>query len=64
MTGYVIELPDGEERGIRVACEEHGESEEFPPGHRKGTFYCERCGYELEVGLRDADDWRNMGEMC
>lgn len=61
---YTIEAPDGPERGIRVTCEEHGESTEFPAGHAGGTFYCERCGYEVEVGLRDAHDWRDLGEMC
>lgn len=61
---YIIEAPDGPERGIRVTCEEHGESEEFPAGHNKGVFYCEFCGYEVEVALRDAHDWKDVGEMC
>ena len=64
MSQYLIEAPEGPERGVRVTCREHDESVEFPPGHRKGAFYCELCGYELEVDLRDAHEWRDMGEMC
>ena len=64
MTRYTIETPDGPERGVRVTCEDHGESAEFPAGHRKGTFYCERCGAEVTVDVRDAHDWRDTGEMC
>lgn len=64
MPRYTVEVPDGRERGIRVTCEDHGESEAFQPGYRKGTFYCELCGYELEIGLHDPHDWRDVGEMC
>jgi hypothetical protein len=28
------------------------------------AFFCDRCGYELEVDVRTADDWRDLGEMC
>jgi uncharacterized protein (DUF983 family) len=64
MLAYTVELPEGEERGIRIACEEHGEAREFQPGYRTVAFHCERCGYELEVDLRRLDEWRDFGEMC
>lgn len=64
VTGYTVTVPEGEERGLRVECEAHGESEEFQPGYRRVTFYCERCGRELALALHDADDWRDLGEMC
>ena len=64
MSQYTVELPDGPERGIRVSCDEHGESEEFQPGYRKVAYYCEMCGYEMEIDLHDTHDWRDMGEMC
>jgi uncharacterized protein (DUF983 family) len=64
MLAYTVELPEGEERGIRIACEEHGEAEEFQPGYRTVAFHCDRCGYELEVDLRRLDEWRDFGEMC
>ncbi|MFC7142007.1 hypothetical protein ACFQMA_19495 [Halosimplex aquaticum] len=63
MTSYSVELLDGEERGIRVSCDEHGESTEFPPDRRSGTFYCEGCGRELDVGVH-TEEWRDLGEMC
>jgi hypothetical protein len=49
--------------GVRVECEEHGEWTEFDPARRRGSFYCEGCDRELEVGFH-ADDWRDLGEMC
>ncbi|PSQ56168.1 MAG: hypothetical protein BRD23_09730 [Halobacteriales archaeon SW_9_67_25] len=64
MTGYTVETPEREERGIRVACEAHGVAEEFRPGRRRVAFYCDRCGYELEVTLHDTYDWRDMQEQC
>lgn len=64
MPSYSVDLLDGPERGIRVACEEHGAREEFPPGRRKVAFHCDDCGYELEVALHDLLEWRDMGEMC
>lgn len=64
MTGYTVTVPEGDERGVRVECEAHGESEEFQPGYRRVAFYCEQCGRELELALHDADDWRDLGEMC
>lgn len=64
MPGYTVETPEREERGIRVTCEAHGDSEEFPPGRRRVAFYCEGCGYELEVTVHDTHEWRDMGEMC
>lgn len=64
MATDTVEVPDGQERGIYVGCDEHGESEAFQPGYRKVTFHCEGCGYEVEIGLRDVHDWRDMGEMC
>jgi len=64
MTSYRIKNPEKEELGVRVTCEEHGESEEFEPGRRKVAFYCRMCGYELEITLRDTTDWRDLGERC
>lgn len=64
MATYTVEVPDEEERGVRVSCDEHGTSEEFQPGYRTVAFFCERCGYEVEVDVRKADDWRDLGEMC
>lgn len=61
---FTVEVPDEEERGVRVSCEAHGEREEFRPGHRRGTFYCEGCGFELAVDLHDLLDWRDWGERC
>lgn len=61
---YTVEVPSGSERGIRVTCDEHGESDEFQPGYRKVAFHCEACGYEIEIGLSDLHDWRDMREMC
>ncbi len=46
---YTVTVPDGEERGRRIRCEEHGESEEFQPGYRTVAFHCSVCGYELEL---------------
>ncbi|MFB6152372.1 MAG: hypothetical protein ABEJ40_11265 [Haloarculaceae archaeon] len=63
MATYTVEVPEGEERGVRVECDEHGESEEFQPGYRTVTFYCEDCGRDLEVTVHD-EDWRDLGEMC
>lgn len=59
-----IRPPSGPERGIRVVCTDHGEQTEFRPGRRQGTFYCEVCGVDVEVGLHDAHDWRDRGERC
>lgn len=64
MSGYRVEIPEGEERGIRVECEVHGETEEFPLGFRTVAFYCEGCGYEVEISVRDPHDWRDLGEFC
>ena len=66
MATFTVEVPDEEEieRGIRVGCEAHDEWTEFPPGHRKGAFYCETCAFELEVDLHDLLDWRDWGERC
>lgn len=64
MTGYTVTVPEGQERGIRIECETHGESEEFQAGYRRVTFHCEGCGRELELTLHDPGDWRDLGEMC
>ena len=64
MSSYTVTVPDGEEPGIRVACEEHGTAEEFRPERRTVAFFCERCGYEIEIDVWAADDWRDLGEMC
>lgn len=64
MSEYAVTVFDGDERGIRVKCEEHGEVEEFQPGYRTVTFHCDGCGYELELTLHDTHDWRDLSEMC
>lgn len=64
MTTYEIKRPDGPERGIRVACPDHGEAKEFQPGYRRVAFYCPECGIEIEVQLHDTHDWRDWGERC
>ena len=61
---FTVEVPDEQERGIRVGCEAHDNWEEFRPGYRRVAFFCEGCGFELEVTLRDLHDWRDMQEMC
>lgn len=61
---YTVTVPDGEERGLRVQCDEHGESEAFQPGYRRVAFHCSGCGYELELTLHDCHDWRDLGERC
>ena len=64
MTAYTVEVPDEEELGIRVTCTKHDVTEEFRPDYRRVEFYCERCGHEVIVDVRAADDWRDLGEMC
>lgn len=64
MTTYEIEPPEGRERGIRVACPEHGEAAEFDPGRGRVAFYCEGCNVEVEVALHDPFEWRDLGERC
>lgn len=64
MHRYSVTFSEGQERGIRVECTEHGESEEFQPGFRRVTFHCEACGYEVEVGLHVTHEWRALAEMC
>lgn len=64
VANYTVTVPDGEERGIQVACDDHDEAEEFQPGYRTVAFHCSQCGYELEVTLHELDDWRDLGEMC
>lgn len=64
MTEYTVTVPEGDERGIRIACEDHGEAEEFQPGYRTVTFHCDQCGYEVEFTLHDLHEWRDLGEMC
>lgn len=63
MVRYEVERPEGRERGIRVACPEHGESEEFQPGYARVAFFCSGCGVELTVEL-DEEDWRAWDERC
>lgn len=64
MATFTVEVPDEEERGVRVGCEDHDEWEEFPPGLRSGTFHCSGCSFEVEVGIHDLLDWRDWGERC
>jgi len=64
MPEYTVTVPDGQERGVVVECETHGDSEEFQPGYRTVAFHCNGCGYELELTLHDVHDWRDFGEMC
>lgn len=61
---YEIERPDGPERGIRVACTDHGTAEEFHPAERQVAFHCPDCAMEVEVTLHDLLDWRDLGERC
>jgi hypothetical protein len=64
MTEYTVTVPEEGERGIRIACDDHGEHEEFPAGRQSVAFHCEGCGYELAVDVHDLLEWRDMGEMC
>jgi uncharacterized protein (DUF983 family) len=64
MTDYTVTVPEGEELGIRVRCEDHGEVAEFQPGYRTVAFHCDGCGYEIELTLHDTRDWRDFGEVC
>ncbi|MFB6185063.1 MAG: hypothetical protein ABEI96_10950 [Haloarculaceae archaeon] len=64
MPNYEVTVPEGPERGIRVRCVDHDEQREFQPGYRRVSFYCEGCGLEVEFDVRDADDWRDLAEMC
>lgn len=64
MSQYTVEVPERRERGIRIECDEHGESKEFQPGYRTVAFHCDHCGYELELTLHDLHEWRDRGEMC
>jgi len=63
MSQYTVTLPEGEERGVKIACDEHGESEEFQPGYRTVAFHCEGCGYELELTVHDLLNPREQ-ELC
>jgi uncharacterized protein (DUF983 family) len=64
MVTFEVERPDGPERGVRIACPEHGERREFPPGRSRVTFYCPDCEFEVEVALHDALDGRPWSERC
>ena len=64
MATFTVEVPDEQERGMRIVCEDHDEWEEFDSGYRKVAFYCSGCGFEVEVNLQDTHDWRDLGEMC
>jgi len=60
---YVVERLSGPERGIRVTCQTHDESEEFEPGENPVVFYCSTCGLEVEAAIH-TEDWRDLGERC
>lgn len=64
MSSYRVETPEATDDGIRVECETHGTSETFDHGHRKVSFYCADCGYEVGIDLQDAEDWRELTERC
>lgn len=64
MATYRVEHPEEFGQGVRVECEEHGESETFEPGRRKAAFHCDACGIEISVHLEDTEDWRELTEMC
>jgi transposase len=64
MSTYTVAVPEAKELGVRVTCDEHGTTEEFRPEQRTVAFFCDRCGYEIEVDVRAVDDWRDYGEMC
>jgi len=36
VSNYSVTIPEGEERGIRIRCDDHDEAEEFQPGYRSG----------------------------
>lgn len=64
MPEYTIDVQDGPVHGIQVTCTEHGEREEFPAHYRTIVFSCSECGVEMEVNVRDTDDWRAWDERC
>jgi len=64
MFSYTVEVPQQGERGIRVSCEDHGESEEFQPGYSSVAFHCSKCGYEIEITAHDLHEWREFAELC
>lgn len=64
MVSYTVDVPETDERGIRITCEEHGESEEFQPGYISVAFHCPKCGYEMEITRHDLHEWRDFGELC
>lgn len=64
MATFTVEVPDEAERGVRIRCDAHSEERELRPGRRRGTMYCEKCGFEVEIDLYDQLDWRDWGEHC
>lgn len=64
MASYRVVDPEGLDEGIRVVCEDHGESETFQPGFRTVAFHCARCGIEVSITLENTAEWRDLGEMC
>jgi len=56
MAASRVEVPDGEERGFRVGCEDHNKWEEFHPGYRSVVFYCEGCDLEIGISLWNTHD--------
>lgn len=59
---YEIHLPgDGD---VRVTCTDHTEQEEFAPGTGSIAFYCPGCDVEVDLSLRNGDDWRAWDERC
>lgn len=64
MTTFTVEVPDEQERGLRVGCKDHDQWEVFQPGYRTVAFYCDGCGFEIEVNLQDTLDWRDLEERC
>lgn len=64
MASYRVVDAGPPDAGIRITCEDHGESEQFKPGYRAVAFHCDECGIEVEVTLADTEDWRDLAEMC
>lgn len=64
MATYRVFVPERPGDDIRIACDEHGETARFEPGFRSVAFHCHGCGREVELSLRDTDDWRELTEWC
>ncbi|MFB6361337.1 MAG: hypothetical protein ABEH59_08455 [Halobacteriales archaeon] len=64
MAAYRVHTPESVDEGITVECQSHGDTETFPPDHRKVAFQCSGCETEIEIVIRTAGDWRALTERC